>query len=53
MCVSIIQLYVLKNYFIFLPEKNFCFTTVPRKFGFSEKGSTDIKSPKTRALDDS
>ena len=41
-----------KNYFIFLPEKNFYFTEVPRKFRSSEKGSTDIKSSKTGALDE-
>jgi len=34
-----------------LPEKNFYFTAVPRKYRSSEKGSTDIRSWKTGALD--
>ena len=36
----------------FSPERNLYFIAVPRKFGFSEKGSTDIKSSKTGALDE-
>jgi len=43
---------MFKNLFHFFTRSGFYFTTFPRKFIFYEKGSTDIKSPKTGALDE-